>query len=111
MRLGRASNVLLAKISTRGQARHTGLRARRRAEAFPNSNLGAKLPDETAGLAQLVEHELPKLGVAGSNPVSRSEGGRKSTLHSRRRRRQSVRRVVLAVIEIFAVRRVAQARR
>ena len=25
-----------------------------------------------AGLAQLVEHELPKLGVAGSNPVARS---------------------------------------
>ncbi len=25
-----------------------------------------------AGVAQLVEHELPKLGVAGSNPVSRS---------------------------------------
>ena len=31
----------------------------------------------TAGLAQLVEHELPKLGVASSNLVSRSgkEGG------------------------------------
>ena len=28
-----------------------------------------------AGLAQLVEHELPKLGVAGSNPVSRSSSG------------------------------------
>ena len=25
-----------------------------------------------AGVAQLVEHELPKLGVAGSNPVVRS---------------------------------------
>lgn len=25
-----------------------------------------------AGVAQLVEHELPKLGVAGSTPVSRS---------------------------------------
>ena len=25
-----------------------------------------------AGVAQLVEHELPKLGVAGSNPVARS---------------------------------------
>jgi hypothetical protein len=25
-----------------------------------------------AGVAQLVEHELPKLGVAGSSPVSRS---------------------------------------
>ena len=24
-----------------------------------------------AGVAQLVEHQLPKLGVAGSNPVSR----------------------------------------
>src|SRR5688572_16505789 len=26
-----------------------------------------------AGVAQLVEHKLPKLGVAGSNPVSRSK--------------------------------------
>src|SRR5690606_7260783 len=26
----------------------------------------------SAGLAQLVEHKLPKLGVTGSNPVSRS---------------------------------------
>ena len=25
-----------------------------------------------AGVAQLAEHELPKLGVAGSNPVARS---------------------------------------
>ena len=25
-----------------------------------------------AGVAQLVEHDLPKLGVAGSNPVARS---------------------------------------
>jgi hypothetical protein len=25
-----------------------------------------------AAVAQLVEHELPKLGVAGSNPVRRS---------------------------------------
>jgi integrase len=28
--------------------------------------------DHQAGLAQLVEHELPKLGVTGSSPVSRS---------------------------------------
>ncbi len=28
--------------------------------------------DASAGVAQLVEHELPKLGVAGSIPVSRS---------------------------------------
>src|SRR5512140_1585503 len=27
---------------------------------------------ERAGVAQLVEYELPKLGVAGSNPVARS---------------------------------------
>jgi hypothetical protein len=33
-----------------------------------------------AGLAQLVEHELPKLEVVGSNPMSRSE--------SRHRKRQ-----------------------
>ena len=26
-----------------------------------------------AGIAQLVEHELPKLGVAGSSPVARSK--------------------------------------
>lgn len=29
--------------------------------------------DFDAGVAQLVEHELPKLGVAGSNPVARSK--------------------------------------
>ncbi len=28
--------------------------------------------DSLAGVAQLVEHKLPKLGVAGSNPVARS---------------------------------------
>ncbi len=33
---------------------------------------------ESAGVAQLVEHELPKLGVAGSNPVSRSARCRRS---------------------------------
>ena len=27
---------------------------------------------DQAGVAQLVEYELPKLGVAGSNPVARS---------------------------------------
>jgi hypothetical protein len=26
-----------------------------------------------AGVAQLVEHKLPKLGVVGSNPISRSK--------------------------------------
>ena len=26
-----------------------------------------------AGIAQLVEHKLPKLGVAGSSPVARSK--------------------------------------
>ena len=30
-------------------------------------------PSVSAGIAQLVEHELPKLRVAGSNPVSRSK--------------------------------------
>ena len=30
------------------------------------------IPCKNAGVAQLVEHELPKLGVAGSNPVARS---------------------------------------
>ena len=28
---------------------------------------------QRAGIAQLVEYELPKLGVAGSNPVARSK--------------------------------------
>ena len=33
-----------------------------------------------AGIAQLVEYKLPKLGVAGSNPVARSSpGGCKTT--------------------------------
>ena len=32
--------------------------------------MGSVRPD--AGVAQLAEHELPKLGVAGSNPVARS---------------------------------------
>ncbi len=38
-----------------------------------------------AGVAQLVEYELPKLGVAGSNPVARSSSSRGLT---RKRRRQ-----------------------
>ena len=29
--------------------------------------------DRFAGVAQLVEHKLPKLGVVGSNPISRSK--------------------------------------
>ncbi len=29
-------------------------------------------PEKQAGVAQLVEYKLPKLGVAGSNPVARS---------------------------------------
>ena len=35
------------------------------ATSFPQGN-------GQAGIAQLVEHKLPKLGVAGSNPVARS---------------------------------------
>jgi hypothetical protein len=31
-----------------------------------------RYPDPHADVAQLVEHQLPKLGVAGSNPVVRS---------------------------------------
>ncbi len=34
------------------------------------------MPDTIAGVAQLVEHQLPKLRVAGSSPVSRSTKGR-----------------------------------
>ena len=30
----------------------------------------------SAGVAQLVEYKLPKLGVAGSNPVARSKMAR-----------------------------------
>ena len=44
----------------------------------------AKLADVQAGLAQLVEHELPKLGVASSNLVSRSEIAPLFVLRSRR---------------------------
>src|SRR5512136_3021660 len=50
---------------------------------------------EEAGVAQLVEYELPKLGVAGSNPVARSsrpaprsaclEGGSDGNLREDRR--------------------------
>ncbi len=36
-----------------------------------------------AVVAQLVEHELPKLGVAGSNPVYRFEGDRRVVLKRR----------------------------
>lgn len=32
----------------------------------------ALITDEGAGVAQLAEHKLPKLGVTGSNPVTRS---------------------------------------
>jgi hypothetical protein len=40
---------------------------------------------KNAGVAQLVEYKLPKLGVAGSNPVARSillssESGTKTTV-------------------------------
>ena len=31
-----------------------------------------RLSNNIAGIAQLVEHDLAKVGVAGSNPVSRS---------------------------------------
>ena len=34
--------------------------------------LGEKTLTDHAGVAQLVEFQLPKLNVAGSNPVSRS---------------------------------------
>jgi hypothetical protein len=34
--------------------------------------LGEKTLTDRAGVAQLVEFQLPKLNVAGSNPVSRS---------------------------------------
>jgi hypothetical protein len=34
------------------------------------------LPRDFAGVAQLVEHDLAKVGVAGSSPVSRSNNKR-----------------------------------
>lgn len=40
-----------------------------------NQEVGGSRPSSPtihAGVAQLVEHELPKLVVAGSNPVARS---------------------------------------
>jgi hypothetical protein len=43
---------------------------------FPNGN------GQLAVVAQLVEHELPKLGVAGSNPVRRSGSPRWGELPS-----------------------------
>ncbi len=36
--------------------------------------------NQRAGVAQLVEYKLPKLGVAGSNPVARSSSLSKPTL-------------------------------
>ena len=39
---------------------------------FAERHTPVKKGPEYAGVAQLVEHELPKLGVAGSNPVARS---------------------------------------
>ena len=49
-----------------------------------------------AGIAQLVEHHLAKVGVAGSSPVSRFEGGGRARHSGRaalfsRRRSQAVR--------------------
>ena len=40
--------------------------------SFAERHTPVKLSTVCAGVAQLVEHELPKLGVAGSNPVARS---------------------------------------
>jgi hypothetical protein len=37
-----------------------------------------------AGIAQLVERQLPKLKVAGSNPVARSKTGRGAPCASKR---------------------------
>ncbi len=36
---------------------------------------GSETPFFLAGIAQLVEHHLAKVGVAGSSPVSRSKEG------------------------------------
>ena len=43
-----------------------------RQKSLTGSRVGGKLPPIRAGLAQLVERQLPKLDVAGSSPVSRS---------------------------------------
>ena len=44
---------------------------------LPLSPLGY-IESYIAGVAQLVEHQLPKLRVAGSSPVSRSKGSAKA---------------------------------
>ncbi len=41
-----------------------------------------------AGIAQLVEYKLPKLGVAGSSPVARSRLGEKRVLFPFRGRKR-----------------------
>ena len=47
----------------------------RAAEGAESPQLGAPaMMEASAGVAQLAEHLLPKQGVAGSNPVSRSKG-------------------------------------
>ena len=40
---------------------------------FVNKKKFLFLPRDFAGVAQLVEHDLAKVGVAGSSPVSRSK--------------------------------------
>src|SRR4030095_13724678 len=53
-------------------AQRTTILNARQGLACPSPNLALHV-STSAGLAQLVEHQLPKLRVAGSCPVSRSE--------------------------------------
>ncbi len=51
---------------------HRTNRARRRIRRCPAAALSLYSTPTRAGIAQLVERQLPKLDVAGSNPVARS---------------------------------------
>ena len=61
-------------VSGRREWREVGIRHARTGRAFSGTRKGARFSAH-AGVAQLVEHQLPKLRVAGSSPVSRSERG------------------------------------
>jgi hypothetical protein len=71
------NQVTLDSLRDRRRARpRASPSASPRSDPAPSScaapRLSARTPSLCAGIAQLVEHQLPKLRVAGSNPVSRS---------------------------------------
>ena len=75
-------SIPLGSIDGQGCHRSSGVEHSIRNRAVVGSNptggsgqraaIGLDLPVQSAGVAQLAEHQLPKLRVAGSNPVSRS---------------------------------------